>query len=111
MTIESPNRFIFQAKLNNPCSVEYDVCSPAYGFRHHQRLSSDTEEFTDRVKEAPIAGNLDNAEGGLDALMQTIVCTEHIGWAPNSRKIVLLVTDGILHFAGDGLVLLQCRDC
>ncbi|KAF4525471.1 hypothetical protein B566_EDAN004883 [Ephemera danica] len=94
--------FVDQVKLTNPCSVEHGVCSPAYGFQHRQRLSRDTTQFKERVNEAPISGNLDNAEGGLDALMQTIVCNEHIGWAPDARKIVMLVTDGIMHFAGDG---------
>ena len=51
-----------------------------------------------------VSANMDNAEGGLDALMQSVVCLDHIGWAETSRKMVLLATDGILHFAGDGKV-------
>lgn len=46
--------------------------------------------------------NLDNLEGGLDALYQVIICNEHIQWRKNARKIVVVATDGWLHFAGDG---------
>lgn len=33
-----------------------------------------------------------------------IVCGDRIGWRRQSRKIVVLATDGGLHFAGDGLL-------
>ena len=33
-------------------------------------LSSDAKLFTQRVREAPISGNIDNPEGGFDALLQ-----------------------------------------
>lgn len=96
--------FVNQARLDNPCSAERETCSPAYGFRHHLSLSRDTKMFTDNVRDAEVSGNLDNAEGGLDALMQVLACQKHVGWAKDSRKIVILASDGILHFAGDGKV-------
>jgi len=40
----------------------------------------------------------------LDALMQVIVCTKEIGWKEQARKVVILVTDGFMHLAGDGLL-------
>lgn len=98
--------FVDQAHLSNPCSVEHGVCSPAYGYRHHLTLDRDTQQFVSRVKDAPVSGNLDNAEGGLDALLQALVCKQNVGWARDSRKLVLLASDGILHFAGDGKVKL-----
>lgn len=49
-----------------------------------------------------VTANLDNAEGAMDALMQILVCGDHIGWNNESRKLVLLLTNGLLHFAGDG---------
>ncbi|XP_059490612.1 integrin beta-PS-like [Neocloeon triangulifer] len=94
--------FVNPARMENPCSAERVTCSPAYGFHHHLTLSKDTKKFTDRVRNATVSGNLDNAEGGLDALMQVLACKNDIGWATDSRKIVILASDGILHFAGDG---------
>lgn len=96
--------FVDQAKLSNPCSVEFGTCGPAYGFRHHLSLDRNTSQFVDRVKSSQVSGNLDNAEGGLDALLQAVVCKDNIGWSRDSRKLVLLASDGILHFAGDGKV-------
>ena len=36
-------------------------------------LSSDAKLFTQRVREAPISGNIDNPEGGFDALLQVLL--------------------------------------
>ena len=65
-------------------------------------LVRDASLFTERVSRAPISGNIDNPEGGLDALMQVMVCGDRIGWRKNSRKIIILSTDRDYHFALDG---------
>lgn len=36
--------------------------------------------------------------------MQILVCRDEIGWNERTRKIILFVTDGLIHFAGDGLL-------
>ncbi|KAH8257650.1 hypothetical protein KR038_003267, partial [Drosophila bunnanda] len=59
---------------------------------------------TAAVANSKITANLDNLEGGLDALMQVIVCPKEIGWKEQARKVVVLVTDGFMHLAGDGLL-------
>ena len=46
--------------------------------------------------------NLDNAEGGFDALIQVINCKKEINWNYPSRKIILFATDSLFHYAGDG---------
>lgn len=51
-----------------------------------------------------VTGNVDNLEGALDGLVQSIVCTKEVGWEHQARKIILVATDGHLHFAGDGKV-------
>ena len=69
--------------------------------------------FTERVSKAPISGNIDNPEGGLDALMQVwtpcicnwhswtpcivqvLVCGDRIGWRPESRRVVVYTTDQV----------------
>ena len=58
--------------------------------------------FVRNVKDAPLAGNVDNPEGGLDALLQVMVCKDRIGWRPDSRKIILVATDNDYHNAMDG---------
>lgn len=55
-----------------------------------------------KVNKTAVTANLDNMEGALDALMQVLVCGQEVGWKNDSRKMVLLLTNGLLHFAGDG---------
>ncbi|CAG2174704.1 unnamed protein product, partial [Oppiella nova] len=88
-------------KLANPCT-DQQQCAPPYGFRNHLRLSTNISQFVLEVGSTPLSGNLDNAEGGFDAIMQAIVCRQHIKWEDLSRKIILFATDSIFHYAGDG---------
>ena len=46
------------------------TCPPPYSFQHQMRLTQDAELFKRSVRNAPISGNIDNPEGGFDALMQ-----------------------------------------
>lgn len=59
-------------------------------------------EFIEHVNSSSVTANLDNAEAQLDALVQVIACGDKIGWATHSRKIVILLSDGLMHTAGDG---------
>ena len=51
------------------------------------KLEANAELFRERVREAPISGNIDNPEGGFDALVQvnsmfyliSILCSGGIG--------------------------------
>ncbi|EDW03625.1 GH10404 [Drosophila grimshawi] len=88
----------------NPCAAERERCEPTYGYRHQLELTDDIKAFSAAVAGSKITANLDNLEGGLDALMQVIVCPKEIGWKKQARKVVILVTDGFMHFAGDGLL-------
>ena len=36
--------------------------------------------------------------------MQVITCDEEIGWRPNVRRIVFMITDQEPHYAYDGLL-------
>ncbi len=45
-------------------------CPQPYSFKHQMKLSPNAKLFTERVKTAPISGNIDNPEGGFDALLQ-----------------------------------------
>jgi len=78
-------------------------CTQPYSFFHKSSLADISEdEFAKAVRESPIAGNVDDPEGSLDALMQVMVCGERLGWRQDSRKIIILSTDRDYHFAGDG---------
>lgn len=70
-------------EMNNPCALAGDhshSCEKTYGFRHHQLLTSNVKEFKEKVNASAVSANYDNLEGTLDALMQTIVCEERVGF-------------------------------
>lgn len=48
--------------------------------------------------------NDDDPEALLEALLQSVVCTDVIGWRDEARKLVLVFTDQLYHVAGDGRV-------
>ncbi|KFM66785.1 Integrin beta-PS, partial [Stegodyphus mimosarum] len=85
-------------RLREPCAG----CAAPYGFHNDMPLSSKTHEFARKVKATPVSGNLDAPEGGLDAIMQAIVCKDEIGWRNKSRKLLVFSTDNGFHYAGDG---------
>jgi hypothetical protein len=68
----------------------------------HKNLCIDL--FQLEVSGANVSGNVDEPEGGLDALMQSVVCSEEIGWRRNARKLLVFSTDSGFHIAGDGKV-------
>jgi len=85
------------------CASTNKNCTPPYSFHHKSSLADITdEEFKKSVLESPLAGNVDDPEGSLDALMQVMVCGERIGWRNTARKIIILATDRDFHFALDG---------
>ena len=57
-------------RLKSPCSD----CESPYSFKHRLALTEDTSVFTTKVNLTSVSGNLDEPEGGFDALMQAIVC-------------------------------------
>lgn len=54
------------------------------------------------MKIAQVSGNLDAPEGGFDAIMQAVVCQDHIGWRDQARRLLVFSTDAGFHYAGDG---------
>ncbi|XP_067007319.2 integrin beta-PS isoform X2 [Anabrus simplex] len=85
-------------KLKHPCQG----CAPPYSFKNHMPLDINTTLFKHRVYAAPMSGNIDSPEGGFDALMQAMVCTDHIKWRENARRLLVFSTDAPFHLAGDG---------
>ncbi|CAM1294686.1 ITGB1 (predicted) [Pycnogonum litorale] len=96
-----PYANMLPAKLKNPCTEEF-TCRTPYGYQNHLPLDKNVTKFVEQVQDARFSGNLDDAEGGLDAIMQAIVCENQIRWNKNSRKIIVFATGSIFHIAGDG---------
>uniref|UniRef100_A0A336LEA7 Integrin beta n=1 Tax=Culicoides sonorensis TaxID=179676 RepID=A0A336LEA7_CULSO len=99
-----PYIMISETEKLNPCSVEQNTCAPTYLYRHHLSLTDDINQFIKEVNKSVVTGNMDNIEGGLEALMQVLVCDDRVGWSERSRKIVIFATDGWMHVAGFGLL-------
>ncbi|KAJ8726160.1 hypothetical protein PYW07_000858 [Mythimna separata] len=73
-----------------------------YSFRHGLKLVDNFTQFKDKISNSRSGLSHDQQEGGLDALAQVLVCNDIIGWRKESRKIVVFLTDGPYHTAGDG---------
>ncbi|KAF2902040.1 hypothetical protein ILUMI_04139 [Ignelater luminosus] len=86
------------SKLRRPCTN----CTAPYGYKNHLTLNNDTTKFSEMVRSAKVSGNLDAPEGGFDAIMQAVVCTQQIGWRDKARKLLVFSTDDGFHYAGDG---------
>lgn len=123
----------FSKYRKNPCSRLYNnvFCEPTYTFKNAFSLSENIEGFIKSVRKVKHSTNYDAPEGGLEAMMQAIVCTEKIGWnlestessnqstskpskpqtknSPESirhsrisTKFILYASDSSFHTAGDG---------
>ncbi|KOC68093.1 Integrin beta-PS [Habropoda laboriosa] len=102
-------------KLISPCVLKKSgkPCASPYGYKNQMPLTENITLFKTRVQEAPVSGNLDSPEGGLDAMMQAMVCTEEIGWRQNARRLIIFSTDASYHIAGDGKLagIIEPNDC
>lgn len=97
----SPYIDVHPSKLANPCS-NYEVqCRPAHGFIHVLPITENMTEFTRVIKKQRISGNMDTPEGGFDAMLQVIVCKKDIGWRPEAKHLLLVMTDQPSHLALD----------
>lgn len=81
---------------------ETDNCE--YTFMQKVKLTNNFKIFKQTVSKLQnmTISNYDDPEGGLDALMQSVVCGDKIGWRKNSRKLIIYCSDAPFHFAGDG---------
>ncbi|XP_062511850.1 integrin beta-1-like [Corticium candelabrum] len=88
------------AHINDPCGG--NLCRRPFSFINNCPLTDNIQDFVNKMNNESISGNLDFPEGGIDALMQVVVCRDEIGWRQNARRIVIMTTDAGFHFAGDG---------
>ncbi|XP_062975640.1 integrin beta-7 [Elgaria multicarinata webbii] len=89
------------SKWKKPCPSSGNTCQSPFSYRHVLPLTGNASEFEGRVSQQHISGNMDDAEGGFDAIMQAAVCKEQIGWR-NVTKLLVFTSDGAFHTAGDG---------
>uniref|UniRef100_A0ABM5FPB1 Integrin beta n=1 Tax=Pogona vitticeps TaxID=103695 RepID=A0ABM5FPB1_9SAUR len=92
---------IAASKWKNPCPTLMKTCQSPFSYHHVLPLTDNASEFESRVSQQHISGNLDDAEGGFDAIMQAAVCKEQIGWR-NVTRLLVFTSDGAFHTAGDG---------
>ncbi|XP_033096130.1 integrin beta-1-like [Anneissia japonica] len=84
------------------CRFAVSGCVDPYGYKHSISLIDNIAKFVALLRQESISTSTDIPEGGGDALMQAIVCTEKIGWRPKSRHFIIYMSDAGLHIALDG---------
>ena len=101
-------------RLENPCITSGNPtgkngCETPYLFKNTFSLSDNIDEFIAAVQKADHSSNLDAPEGGLEAMMQAIVCSKEIGWRTGEKegekaatKLLVYSSDAGFHTAGDG---------
>ncbi|XP_032068054.1 integrin beta-7 [Thamnophis elegans] len=89
------------SKRKNPCLNAQENCQSAFSYKHVLALTENASEFESRVGQQRISANLDDAEGGFDAIMQAAICKDQIGWR-NVTSLLVFTSDGAFHTAGDG---------
>lgn len=85
-----------------PSACSTNLCKKPFGYQHIVNLTNSTEELNSTVQDLVISTSSDNPEGTLDAMMQAVVCTDIVKWRENAHKMLLVMTDDIMHTAGDG---------
>ncbi|KAK9980023.1 hypothetical protein ABG768_013423 [Culter alburnus] len=92
--------FVGKTVMPYPCTSDQNCTSP-FSYKNVLSLTEDGSQFNNLVSRQKISGNLDQPEGGFDAIMQVAVCTNQIGWRNVTRLLVFSTGTGF-HFAGDG---------
>ena len=85
-----------------PSACSGSLCSRPFSYEHVVNLTNSTDTFDQSVQDLLISTSSDDPEGTLDAMMQAVVCTDVVGWRAVSRKVLLVMTDDLMHTAGDG---------
>lgn len=77
-----------------------------FAYRNYLALNNDTNAFKNTVLGLNISFNVDSPECSLEALSQVLSCQDSIKWRSKNeaRRIVIVTTDDIFHYSGDGLL-------
>lgn len=85
-----------------PSSCRMDGCIKPFAYEHVVDLTNSSEVFRSSIEDSIISTNADNPEGTLEGMLQSAICNNIVGWREKSRKILLIMTDDVIHSAGDG---------
>ncbi|XP_014744640.1 PREDICTED: integrin beta-4 isoform X2 [Sturnus vulgaris] len=96
--VSSPQTDMRPEKLREPW---HNADSP-FSFKNVIRLTSNISEFSRELSKERISGNLDAPEGGFDAILQTAVCKDKIGWRKDSTHLLVFSTESAFHYEADG---------
>ncbi|XP_041077441.1 integrin beta-4-like isoform X2 [Polyodon spathula] len=91
------------SKLKQP----WPDSDPPFSFKNVIPLTNDTFKFRTELDKERISGNLDAPEGGFDAILQTAVCTNQIGWRDQSTHLLVFSTESAFHYESDGANVLS----
>ena len=78
------------------------LCAKPFDYEHVVSLTNSSDLFNSSIQNTIISNNVDDPEDPLGAMLQAVVCKDLVGWREKSRKIILVMTDDVLHTAGDG---------
>ncbi|KAI5621151.1 integrin beta-5 [Silurus asotus] len=100
----SPFSYTAPKYKENPCNgyKPFPSCVPSFGFRNHLSLTDKVDRFNEEVQKQVVSRNRDAPEGGFDAILQTAVCKEKIGWRKEAYHLLVFATDDVPHLALDG---------
>ncbi|XP_026125310.1 integrin beta-4 isoform X4 [Carassius auratus] len=96
--VTEPQTDMRPSKLAMPWSNS----DPPFSFRNVISLTSNISTFRQKLQQERISGNLDAPEGGFDAILQTAVCQEYIGWRKDSTHLLVFSTESAFHYEADG---------
>uniref|UniRef100_A0A3Q3IYQ9 Integrin beta n=1 Tax=Monopterus albus TaxID=43700 RepID=A0A3Q3IYQ9_MONAL len=100
-----PYMFMYPPEaIKNPCYGIDETCQAQFGFKNVLSLTEKVARFTEEVGKQQVSRNRDAPEGGLDAVIQAVVCKEKIGWRPDASHLLVFTTDAITHIALDGRI-------
>ena len=85
-----------------PSACSGTLCRRPFSYHHAVNLTNSTDIFNIIIQDLLPSTSADDPEGTLDAMMQAVVCTNVVGWRKEARKVLLVLTDAIMHTAGDG---------
>nr|XP_015212021.1 PREDICTED: integrin beta-4 isoform X3 [Lepisosteus oculatus] len=96
--VTEPQTDMRPQKLKEP----WPNSDPPFSFKNVIRLTGSSETFRKELQKERISGNLDAPEGGFDAILQTAVCKNQIGWRDNSTHLLVFSTESAFHYEADG---------
>ncbi|NXS39389.1 ITB4 protein, partial [Balaeniceps rex] len=96
--VSSPQTDMRPEKLREP----WNNADSPFSFKNVIRLTSNIDYFSQELRKERISGNLDAPEGGFDAILQTAVCKDKIGWRKDSTHLLVFSTESAFHYEADG---------